>query len=289
MEYICLFLAMTASALLSIMSSAFGRYANTKKSTSFLYSVVVTFSAFAVWGIICFSQEGINLKVLGYSLAYGIFYTVAMIGMFKAYQTGSVSLTAFVKQLSLIAVAFWGFVFWKNPLTTNILSGIVLIIIALYLCFKPENGSKNTIVSIKWVIFAIMLLVGNAGCSIIQKYQQMAFDGNYGSALMFLATGVAFIISLILYLKNDGLKFKEIKKPLLIYPAIGGISSGLLNLLILVLISSPLSESIIFPCIAVGGLIITMIFSLIVYKEKLTPVQWCGFLIGIIAIVLLNL
>lgn len=289
MEYTFLILAMTSSAMLSIMSSLFGKLSDNKKNTSFLYSAVVTFSAFISWGIICLCKSGINFIVWAYSIIYGISYTVAMIGMFKAYQAGSVSLTAFVKQLSLIAVALWGFVFWNNPLTATILSGIGLIIVALYLCFKPEKESKSTSVSLKWLLYAAMLLVGNAGCSIIQKYQQLAFDGNYGNSMMFFASAIAFLISLTLYLKDDGCKIKEIKKFLLICPAVGGISSAALNLFILLLLSSPLSESIIFPGIAVGGLVITMIFSVIVYKETLRFHQWCGLFIGTIALVLLNL
>jgi uncharacterized membrane protein len=212
-----------------------------------------------------------------------------MLGMFKAYQTGSVSLTAFVKQLSLIAVAFWGFIFWGNPIELNIILGIVLIIVALYLCFNPSKNNQSGGITLKWCIFALMLLTGNAGCSIIQKYQQLAFDGNFGNTLMFFGTLISFVISLILYLKGKGCTFKDISPKTIVFPIIGGISSALLNLLILLLISSPLSESIIFPGIAVGGLVITTLFSVIVYKEKLKSIQWIGLFIGTIAIVLLNL
>lgn len=289
MEYILLFFAMSSSAILSIMSSLFGRYNKSEKNTSFLYSMIVTFSAFITWGVIGLQNSEVNFGVILHSVAYGFFYTLAMIGMFKAYQSGPVSLTAFVKQLSLIAVAFWGFVFWDNHVTTNILIGIMLVIIALYLCFKHDKVSDKKVVSIKWCLFALMLLIGNAGCSIIQKYQQIAFDGKYGNIFMFFGSFISFAICLFMYMSKDGCKIKDVSKHTVIYPVVGGISSGVLNLLILLLISSTLSESIIFPGIAVGGLIITMIFSLIAYHEKIRPVQWCGFVIGFIALILLNL
>lgn len=289
MAYLYLVLAMTASAILSIMSSMFGRFNKTEENTSYLYSAVVTFSATTTWGLICFTNSEVNSGVVPYSVAYGLFYTIAMLGMFKAYQTGSVSLTAFVKQLSLIAVAFWGFIFWGNPIELNIILGIALIIVALYLCFNPSKNNQSGGITLKWCIFALMLLTGNAGCSIIQKYQQLAFDGNFGNTLMFFGTLISFIISLMLYLKGKGCTFKDISPKTIVFPIIGGISSALLNLLILLLISSPLSESIIFPGIAVGGLVITTLFSVIVYKEKLKSIQWIGLFIGTIAIVLLNL
>ena len=74
-----------------------------------------------------------------------------------------------------------------------------------------------------------------------------------------------------------------------LYPIFGGMSSAVLNLFIMLLISTPMSESIIFPGIAVGGLIITIFFSAIVFKEKLLSNQWIGLGIGSVALVLLNL
>ena len=278
---------MFASATLSIMSSLFGKHNAKAKNISYLYSVIVTLSAMLSWGVICYSNEGFRLEAIGYSLVYGTFYTMAMVGMFMAYQIGSVSLTAFVKQLSLIAVSFWGFIFWNNPVTANIAIGILLIIGALYLCFKPDKPGIQKI-SARWCVFAIMLLVGNAGCSITQKYQQTAFDGNNGHAFMFFGAAVSFAVSLILYLKN-GIDRPKISKRTLICPVAGGISSALLNLLILRLISSDLSESIIFPGIAVGGLTITMLFSLAVYKERLSGRQWLGLSVGVVALIFLNL
>ncbi len=289
MEYLYLFAAMLASAMLSIMSSMFGRYNKTTKNTSYLYSAIVTFSAFVTWGSVCIYNAEIHMGVLVYSLIYGLFYTIAMLGMFKAYQTGSVSLTAFVKQLSLIAVALWGFVFWDNPITSNIAIGILLIVCALYFCFKPDKNRAKVNVSVKWLIFALMLLVGNAGCSIIQKYQQIAFSGEFGNTLMFFGTTVSFVFSSILHFKGNSCKISDISKSAIIFPIIGGVSSAALNLLILLLISSPLSESIIFPGIAVGGMVVTTIFSVIVYKEKLRAVQWLGLCVGVVALILLNL
>ena len=66
------------------------------------------------------------------------------------------------------------------------------------------------------------------------------------------------------------------QKPVpVIYPVVGGISSAALNLLILLLITSPLSESVIFPGIAVGGWVLTTIFSVIAYKEKMRHISMC--------------
>ena len=287
MGYIYLILAMCSSASLSIMSTLFGRF-NKSKNISGLYSLILTATALVMWGIICLYEGEINISVIKYSLLFGVFYTVAMIGMFKAYQTGSVSLTAFVKQLSLIGVAFWGLVFWDNPLTSNVIVGLILIVIALYLCFRPDNKDTKKF-TFAWLLYALMLLVGNAGCSIVQKYQQLEFDGNYKSLFMLFGAAVAFISSAVFYFCGNRYSFKDINLKTVICPVVGGISSATLNLLILLLITSPLSESVIFPGIAVGGLVLTTIFSVIAYKEKMSILQWCGLMVGVVALVLLNI
>ncbi|MBQ7010405.1 MAG: EamA family transporter [Clostridia bacterium] len=289
MAYLYLIGAVCSSAMLSIMSSLFGRQNAKHKNVSYFYSAIVACIAFASWGIISVSDAEFSPRVILYSLIYGLFYTAAMIGMFKAYQVGSVSLTAFVKQLSLIGVAIWGFLFWNTPLTVNVAIGLVFVGLALCFCFKPNKDGTEKIVSAKWVLFAFMLLVGNAGCSIIQKYQQSAFDGNCGNAFMFFAAGIAFACSVLFYFCNERCRINEISKRTLLYPITGGISSALLNFFIMRLIASPLSESIVFPGIAAGGLILTTVFSTVCYRERLHRYQWLGLGIGVIALIFLNI
>ncbi len=279
---------MCSSALLSIMSSAFGKQNKDVKNTSSLYSAIVTASAFVSWLVMFLFNIEFDMGIIPYSIGYGVSYTVAMVGMFKAYQVGSVSLTAFVKNLSLVGVAFWGFLFWDTPLEINVIIGIVLIVAALYLCFKSDKGKRESI-SLQWILFASMLLVGNAGCSIIQKYQQMAFDAEYKNAFMVMGVAISFLVCLCFLFFGERCRLGEIKKASFVFPIVGGVSSALLNLLILVLISTALSESIIFPGIAVGGLILTILFSILMYKEKINLYRWIGLFVGAISLVFLNL
>lgn len=290
MNFLYLILAMSSSASLSIMSSLFGKRNAGIQNTSVLYSVIVTAAATLGWGCLFMMKPEANIRVIGYSVLYGGFYTVAMIGMFKAYQAGSTALTAFVKQLSLVCVAFWGFIFWKTPLTLTVAIGLVLIFGALYFCFKPDGATAAENSNFwKWLIYAMMLLCGNAGCSIVQKYQQMAFDGRYGNFFMFLAVGISFLSCVVFYFSGQGCSPRELVRYSAVFPVLGGFCSAALNLFILLLIASPMPESVIFPGIAVGGLMLTILFSTFVYREKLSTGRWIGLAIGALALVFLNL
>ena len=289
MDYLYLGLAIITSAMLSIMSSLFGKKNEGIQNISPLYSLIAVLSACVCWGFFAIFNPAFKFAILGYSLLYGIFYSIAMIGMFLAYKNGSTPLTAFIKQLSFICVAVWGFIFWKNPITVTITIGLILVIVALLLCFAKNKSGEKSVVTLKWIIFAAMLLVGNSGCSIVQKYQQLKFDGKYRDTFMFFALLTALIFCAIMYFRKNRCKLKSIKKSYLTFPILAGFSSAIVNLFIMLLMRSSLSESIVFPGIAVGGLGLTLLFSAVYYREKLTTRQWCGLLVGTVALVFLNL
>ena len=66
-----------------------------------------------------------------------------------------------------------------------------------------------------------------------------------------------------------------------------GIANGIVNLFVMGL-SNMMPVSVMFPIILAGGIIITYIISRFFYKEKLTKVQFIGFLTGIASVVFLS-
>lgn len=286
MEYLFLSAAVLCSALLNITANLFNKLNKADRNFSRLYNLIVTASSCLAWCVLFIPDFDFSPQVLPYSFAFGVFYVLIFTGLFYAMKHGSPSLTSFVKQLSLIVVSMWGFVFWKNPLSLNVTIGLLLVLVALYLCFKPEKGAKA---NPTWLLFSLMLIVGNAGCSIIQKYQQLHFDGNYGKLLMVCATFTSSVICFLLNLHSDRPRVKELSRYTVILPALAGLSSTFLNVFVLKLITSSIPESVFFPVIGVGGIILTTLFSVGIYKEKLSKTRFVGLLVGIVAIVFLNI
>ena len=287
--YLFLLGAICCSAIISIVSSAYSQKNAGTSNISGIYNVIVTLSASFIWGVFYISELTFEPGVLLYSLGYGIFYTMAFTGLYGALASGPVSLTAFAKQLSLLAVAVWGYIFWHFEVEVNVIVGMVLIVGALYLCFKPEKGTHTKPVTLKWLIFALMLIGGNAGCSILQKMQQAKYNSEHGDMMMFFGCLLSMLVCVVMYFTKKQCRISEIKKASLLFPVIGGLSSGLMNLFFILLINSPLSESVFFPCIAVGGLILTTVYSVVFCRERLMPHQWVGLAISAVALVFLNL
>ena len=289
MNYIYLFIATTFSAMITIG----GRLYNTKTkgvtNVSMLYMMLVP--SFAALGWLCLwcIDFSFDIRVLPYAMLYGVGYTLFTVGMLGALDCGSTSLTALVKQVALVGVSFWGFLFWDTALTITSGLGIALIIISLALCLltnEAKNGKNNLL---KWLLFALMVAVGNAGCSIVQRYQQMAFDYQHKNMFMFFGVLFSALVSVIISLREDRANWKSAVKASWLFPAITGLSSVLSNVFILLLVKKEFSPVILYPGVAVGGLMLTIIISLIGFREKIRTLQWLGLAVGAVALVLLNI
>lgn len=129
---------------------------------------------------------------------------------------------------------------------------------------------------------------GNGSCSAIQKVQQIDFNGLYKNELMIVALSIVtltlFIISL--FAERKSIAF-NIKKGYILF-LISGLANGLVNLLVLVL-SSKMPASVMFPVISAGGIITTALVSIFIYKEKLSKYQIIGLTLGIMSVITLNL
>ena len=289
MSYFYLFLAMVFSALITVA----GRFYNNKTKdishVSALYSLLTpAFSALG-WLILWSSDFSFDLGVLPFSALYGLTYSFFTVGILGAIQYGSTSLTALVKQLALVGVSFWGFFFWGTEFKTLSIVGIFLLVVSLILCLLTKESKSEGHHMGKWLFFCSLVTIGNAGCSIVQRYQQMTFDYQHKNMFMFFALIFATLFSLMLALREEKTNWKATIKHAWVFPALAGSSSALSNVFALLLIKRQMSPVILYPGVAVGGLILTTLFATLFFRERLRPKQWVGLAVGAVALLLLNL
>lgn len=276
---------------LSIFVTFYNRKNASRKGASALYNYIYLITVFIGWGLLFLREPYIEWKVLPYSILFGVFFTVCQIGFISAMKTGSVTITSLINQLSLIATTVWGFFFWGEKITLCVGIGLLLVVIALYLCIctGTERNSEGNRCFGKWLIFSAMVFIGNAGCSIVQRTEQMHFNGQYGEMLMFFASGIACVFYTSVFLKSDKTDFRTIIRSSVGFPILGGVCNVLLNLFVVMLATSALSPSLIYPVLSIGAIAATSVFSALVFKEKLLSRQWIGIAVGACAVVLLSL
>lgn len=292
MSYLFLALSIISVSTSNIFGGYYTRRTSDKKDASALYSFLQLLIIFLLWGVMFCFNFSFDIKVIPYSLLFAVCFATATIGKMFAFKTGPVMLTGLIVQMSLIAVCIWGLIFWGDKFSAKIGIGLVLVSLSLWLSLykgKDKSGEKKKI-SIKWILFCAISFVGNAGCTIVQTTQQMRFDGQHKNMLMFFATFFAMLLGLALYLKSDKTDTKAILKTETPFPVLAGAFNVALNYFVMALTTAVplLSSSFRFSAIGVGGLIITSLFSLFAFKEKLKWWQWIGVGLGIVATCLLS-
>ena len=182
--------------------------------------------------------------------------------------------------------------FWSESVSVYQWFGILLLVIALGLivCKGEKRGTL-----IAWLPFAIVAMLGSGANAIFQKTHQYSDFSNemhfflvYSLFFSSLFTGIASF--LIREKRESGImlskKEKAIKRA--VVPVCLGICVGTLNFFNLYL-SGKLSSIILFPIYNVGSMLLSSIISALIYRDKPTKKQSVGFLVGIIAILIIGM
>ncbi len=288
MPYLYLIISVFMNASSSVFGTYFNRRNDGKKDTSAFYNFLQMVSVFVFWTLLLACDFSFDIRVLPYAALFALFYSVCNIGIINALKHGPATLTSLFVGLSLLLTTAWGFLFWNAKLTVFIGIGLALVVASVCLCLYTGKKDEKK-VSVKWLVFVIMALVGNAGCSITQRTQQVAFGGVHGNMLMAFATFLSVIVCFTIWLRSDKTDAKAMLKGSWYFPVSAGVCNVLLNIFVMKMALTSLSPSLIYPVIGVGGLMVVTLFSLFGFKEKLKWQQWIGIAFGALATVLLSL
>ncbi len=285
MSYVYLSLSVILIASSSIIGGTYTRKNTGRKSVSSLYNLLFTFSALIGWGIISLFSFTFNATIIWYSLLFGIFYVITNVSFLIALKNGPVSLTSLFLQLSLIGVTIWGFIFWNDEITLIIIIGLILAVISLIFILYHKNEQK---INSKWLLACLVMFISNLACTIIQKEQALNYDESCGNMFMFFALIFSVIFSFFLFMFGDKSDTKIIIKTSSIFPLLAGILNALQNFFV-ILMATKLPSGVVYPVLSIGGLAISILVSLILFKEKLKWTQWLGIVLGTISILLLQI
>jgi drug/metabolite transporter (DMT)-like permease len=233
-------------------------------------------------------------SIIPYSIGFGLTYGSAVVFSFYAIKYGPLSLTSLISSYSLIIPTFYGIFFLNEETGIALYVGLLALMISLFLVnFKISKKDGDVLGKTKktdprWYLFVALSFIGNGGCSTVQNVHQRSFEGKFKNEFMILALAIVAVIFAVVSLIAERKEMKRAFAKGWYFMLICGGFNGLCNLLVM-LCSVLMSASVMFPIISAGGIILTAIVSILFYKEKLTRMQYAGFVLGILAIVLLNI
>lgn len=223
-------------------------------------------------------------EYLPYSLLFALFYCMTTVFTVLAVSSGSLSLTSLFISYSLMLPTLYGLIFLKDPVSRGFIPGIILLIVSLLLINGKNDSGK---ISFKWIIKVITAVVTNGLCALVQNAEQRHLGGMYKSEFMTAALLIVTVVMALASLLKEKQELRAYIKSGWIFGMITGIMNGVSNLFVM-LASAKMSISLLFPLVSAGGIITTYAVSRFLYKEKLSPQQLAGLLIGICSVALLN-
>ena len=303
MQYLLLIICIIASAIQSPLKKI---YQVKSKNGVFLFSAMISFVAALFFGTCALASGTISFEAsaLLYALGFGICYAITTVSGILALGCGSLTLTSLIVSYSLIVPTIYGFFRSDNSIYLSQLIGIVFLLFSLYLSNYVKNTPKSTDdakqngscnsrkgmkISLKWIIYVVLAFTFNAGCVIVQQEQQLAFNGAYKNEFMFVALMFVTIVLLGISFFYERKDFKTTLRFGTLSASLVGIFNGLNNLLVMIVAEKMIPVFIFFPIVSAGGLIISYILSITLFKERFSTIQKVGILLGMFALIFLNL
>lgn len=289
MEILAMLLIVVFLTLESVCAKEYDKKTN---EGALLFSAITVFFAAVVF-VISFFVSGNNgfafsWETLGYAVLFAFTYGSATVGTIYAIKYGPLSLTTLFISFSLLIPTLYGVVVLGETADTMLFVGLALLAVSLVLVNIEDKSSKSNVkITFKWVLFVIMGFVGNGICTITQKMQQVNQQGQYKNEFMIVALFMVFASLVILSFVLEKNQAKCLKIGIT-SGGIRGLANGVVNLLVISL-ALTVDASVLFPVISGGGIALTTLVAMTLYREKLSTKQLLGMIFGIASVIVLNI
>lgn len=289
-------LSVIASALIGILR---GKYAK-----SYPMSGVYLWRFNFYQNIFCFLSilliylfSGTEFSFSVFSVLLGAALAVANIlsleGLLQAQACGSFAYTSVIVALSAIIPSMSGPVLFGEKVTVSQFAGIGLMIICIIL--SPGNdGGERRAVNLKWLLFCTVAFVFSGAVGVVQKiHQNNAAHKAEMPALLLTCFFVSFAISGIRLItergrmKKSGESLNKLTLAVLLFPAVSGLCFAFPHTINLFL-SGRLASVVFFPTINLCPMLLTMLYAVFGFRERLTAKQWAGIAVGILSTVFVS-
>lgn len=289
-------LSVIASALISILRGIY--------SKSYPMSGVYLWRFNFYQNIFCFLSilliylfSGTEFTFSVFSVLLGAALAVANIlsleGLLQAQACGSFAYTSVIVALSAIIPSMSGPVLFGEKVTLSQFAGIGLMIICIILS-PGSDGDEKRAVNFKWLLFCAVAFVFSGAVGVVQKIHQnnAAHNAEMPALLLtcffasFLLSGIRLIIERG-RMKSKGARLNKLTPAVLLFPAVSGLCFAFPHTINLFL-SGRLASVVFFPTINLCPMMLTMLYAVFGFKERLTAKQWAGIAVGIVSTVFVS-
>jgi len=264
---------------------------NTKCIADSSFFIGTVFATMSVLAFALSPEREVNATLLLGAACFGIFNVSFQMIYQIALSCGPTSITALIASLASIIPLAVSAIFYKEPLTVLNLIGVVLIVATLVLNadIKRDTGAKNA-VGRKWFLLVILAFFANSMGILSQQIYAKATGAASSFTFIACSSGIAsviaFLLCAVLHLKGNRLSYTVTAKKML-----PGVAVGVILAVFQIMYTNAMSAipgTVLFPTYSGGSTIVIALGSRLVLGEKLTRAQQMSLIVGIVAIVFIN-
>ena len=247
-------------------------------TSNYFVAVIFTF-------IISINKTGkiisnIDNKMSILAVITGGLYFVCFIFYQKSIKNHGASITSIYSKFGVLLPMVFSMILWKEFPTIVQSIGLLTALIALFILnYSPDiHPLKN----IKFLLVFLLILsgLGDFSNKLFQKYGNVLYKESFLSILFFSALVFSFLYSLK--------RVKTIKPRDILIGFLVGVPN-LFSSFFLILALNKLKATLVFPLYSVGSMLVIILLSALIFKEKLHKKDWFSILLTCIALVLINI
>ena len=227
-------------------------------------------------------------RMLLYGMLFALCLTVCTYAGIAAMQHAPMVLVSMFEMAGLLVPCVAGIFLFQEPLSP--LHGIGLLLCMLSAWILTAKGSRSRMrMSLKSWLLLIACLLSNGGIMLTQKLFSYSLpDGNIGVFHFWgFFFSALFSLLLLLFVKRPEHAAPKVSFKIYLYGII--LSAALLAISMLSTVASAsLPSVVLFSAANGGGLLLSALISVLVYREKITGKIVLGLVLGIVALMIIN-
>lgn len=227
----------------------------------------------------------IGFRSLLFLILSGLATGASWICYFKALSMGNVNKVAPIDKSSTILSVLFAMVLFKETQNLAVrLIGTVILAAGIFMMIEKKQDDEEES-DRRWLVYAILSAVFAAFTSILAKVGITGVESNLGTAIR---TVVVLIVSwIIVFMKGKQGQIKLISKKELSFIMLSGLATGASWLCYYYAIQNGI-VSVVVP-IDKMSIVVTVIFSRVVLKEKLTVKAFAGLLLMVMGTLVMTI
>lgn len=261
------------AGITAVLSKVGIKNVNSNLGTAIRTVVVLLFAWLMVF--VAGAEKGISeisTRTLVFLILSGFATGASWLCYFRALKYGDVNEVAPIDKSSTILTMLLAFIFLHEEITWLKAVCIVLIGGGTYMMIEKRDVGENTKGKSNWLAWAVLSAVFAALTSILGKIGVSDIDSTLGTAIR---TFVVLIMAWVVVFATDSMEgIKGITAKTMVFLALSGITTGLSWLCYYKALKDG-PASVVVP-IDKLSILVTVAFSYIVFKERLTKKSLCG-------------